>query len=385
MDDHGPRDSFTLDVLPPDDPEGGFAWSDLPEALQPRRKLPKWPFVVAAVMLVLGIALALAWPINIPYYALSPGPVNDVSDFVKVEQPLDDATGDLFFLTVSLKEVNVLEWVAAKFDSRIDLAPRENIRPAGVSQDQLRRENLDLMERSKQNAIFVALTRLGYEVTYKGSGAKVNAVIEGSAADGNLEPGDVIVAVDGEPVEFSTEAVDLIGGHRPGDRIELTIQRPVGEDGTDTETIVVPIVLGPFRAVEDDGSVTVDENRAMVGVTLADAHVDVVFPMDVEIDSRNIGGPSAGMMFTLEIMDELTPTDLTRGHRVAGTGTIDPDGVVGAIGGVRQKVYGAIDAGAEYVLVPTDNYDDAVTAAGDDIEVVAVGTIDDALAFFDTL
>jgi PDZ domain-containing protein len=384
MDDHGSRDSFTLDTPPPDEPEGDAFWDDLPEPLRPRRRLPKWPFVVAAVILILGIALALAWPINIPYYALSPGPVNDVSDFVKVDQPLDDATGDLFFLTVSLKEVNVLEWVAAKLDSRVDLAPRENIRPAGVSQEDLRRENLALMERSKQNAIFVALTRLGYEVTYVGSGAEVNSVVADSAADGNLEPGDVIVAVDGEPVEFSTEAVDLIGGHRPGDRIVLTVHRPV-DDGTETETVTVPIVLGPFRAVEDDGSVTVDENRGMVGVTLMDAEVQVVFPVDVEIDSRNIGGPSAGMMFTLEIMDELTPTDLTDGHRIAGTGTIDQDGVVGAIGGVRQKVFGAIDAGAEYVLVPTDNYDDAVAAAGDDIGVVSVGTIDDALAFLDTL
>jgi PDZ domain-containing protein len=385
MDDHGSRDSFTLDTPPPDEPEGDGFWDDLPESLQPRRRLPKWPFVVASLILILGIALALAWPINLPYYAMSPGPVNDASDFVKVDEPLDDATGDLFFLTVSLKEVNVLEWVGAKLDSRVDLAPRENIRPVGVSQEDLRRENLALMERSKQNAIFVALTRLGYEVTYVGSGAEVNSVVAESAADGHLEPGDVIVAVDGEPVEFSTEAVDLIGGHRPGDRIELTVHRPVGEDGTETETLTVPIVLGPFRAVEDDGSVTVDENRGLVGVTLMDADVQVVFPVDVEIDSRNIGGPSAGMMFTLEIMDELTPTDLTDGHRIAGTGTIDQDGVVGAIGGVRQKVYGAIDAGAEYVLVPTDNYDDAVDAAGDNIGVVAVGTIDDALGFLDTL
>jgi len=385
MDDHGPRDSFTLDAPAPDDPEGDFFWDDIPESLRPRRRLPRWPFVVAAVMLVLGIALALAWPINIPYYALSPGPVNDVSDFVKVDQPLDDATGDLFFLTVSLKEVNVLEWVAAKFDSRVDLAPRENIRPAGVSQEDLRRENLALMERSQQNAIVVALTHLGYEVTYQGSGAEVNSIVADSAADGQLEPGDVIVAVDGQPVEFSTDAVDLIGGHGPGDRIELTIHRAVGEDGTETETITVPIVLGPFRAVEDDGTVTVDDNRGMVGVTLMDAEVQVVFPVDVEIDSRNIGGPSAGMMFTLEIMDELTPTDLTDGHRIAGTGTIDQDGVVGAIGGVRQKVFGAIDAGAEYVLVPNDNYVDAVDAAGDDIGVVAIGTIDDALDFLATL
>jgi PDZ domain-containing protein len=105
----------------------------------------------------------------------------------------------------------------------------------------------------------------------------------------------------------------------------------------------------------------------------------------VDIDSQNIGGPSAGMMFTLQIMDQLTEEPLTKGYRIAGTGTIDRDGVVGAIGGVHQKVYGAIAAGARAVLVPAANYDDAVAAAGDQIEVVRVETIDDALVFLESL
>jgi len=281
--------------------------------------------------------------------------------------------------------VNVLEWLAAKLDSRVDLSPRETIRPAGVSQEDLRRQNIELMERSKQNAIFVALTRLGYEVTYEGSGALVNATIEESAAEGVLESGDVIVALNGEPVEFSTDAVAVIGEFGPGESITLMIERPIGEEGTEFETLEIPIVLGPYRSVEDDGDIVVDESRGMVGVMLGDAPVELVFPVEVEIDSRNIGGPSAGLMFTLEIMDELSADDLTGGHRIAGTGTIDQDGVVGSIGGVRQKVYGAIDAGADFVLVPSNNYDDALTAAGDDIEVVAVGTIDDALSFLETL
>ena len=103
------------------------------------------------------------------------------------------------------------------------------------------------------------------------------------------------------------------------------------------------------------------------------------------IDNQNIGGPSAGMMFTLEIIDSLTEEDITHGRRIAGTGTIDADGNVGAIGGMKQKTYGAIDAGAEYLLVPAGNYDEAVAAAGDDISVVRVETLDDAMTFLNSL
>ena len=107
--------------------------------------------------------------------------------------------------------------------------------------------------------------------------------------------------------------------------------------------------------------------------------------MDVTIDSQNIGGPSAGLMFTLEIINQLTEDDLTGGHRIAGTGTIDQEGSVGPIGGVRQKIFGAINAGADYVFVPAVNHPEAVEAAGDDIEVVLVEIIDDALAFLEAL
>ena len=109
--------------------------------------------------------------------------------------------------------------------------------------------------------------------------------------------------------------------------------------------------------------------------------VEVVFPVDVRIDSQNIGGPSAGMMFALEIIDSLTDEDLTHGRRIAGTGTIDSSGNVGPIGGMKQKTYGAIDAGAEFLLVPAGNYDEAIEAAGDDITVVRIETIQDALTF----
>lgn len=352
-----------------------------------RRRLPVWPFILAGFMLLVGsfVFAAVAIPISVPYYAMSPGPVSDVSDYIQVEEPSTTTQGEMFFLTVSLKEVNVIEWVAAKLDSRVDLTPVEAIRPAGVSQEDLRLQNLNSMNRSKEDAKFVALTYLGYEVTYNGSGALVSSIIEGSAAEGILLPGDVVVGVNGEPVEFGNDAVDLIGGRAPGEQITLTIERTDPDDPDAVATLDIDLVLGPYRFVDEEGNVVADPDRGMVGVLLGDAEVEVVFPVEVNIDSQNIGGPSAGMMFTLEIIDNLTAQDLTHGRRIAGTGTINANGDVGPIGGMRQKAYAAIDAGAEILLVPEGNYEEAVAAAGDDLIVVSVATIQDALTYLESL
>ena len=123
----------------------------------------------------------------------------------------------------------------------------------------------------------------------------------------------------------------------------------------------------------------------MGGVAPDTVTLSLDLPIDLEIDSRNIGGPSAGMMYAITVLDLLTPEDLVKGHRIAGTGTIHSDETVGAIGGVRQKVFAARSVGAEYIMVPTDNYPDALTAAGDGIEIVAVATLQDALDFLDSL
>ncbi len=381
MDGTGTPETSTVDVDPTEE------WDGIPASLQPRKKLPKWPFILAGLVGLLVTAVLMVTvitPINVPYYAFAPGPASDASDFVTVPEA-NPTEGELFFLTVSLQEVNVLEYVAALIDDEVDLAPQENVRPAGVSPEELRQQNLTLMERSKDNAIFVALTRAGYEVTYDGTGAAITSIVEDTAAEAALQPGDVIVAVDGKSVEFSTDAANLIGGRAPGDSITLLIQRPIADSEGEVEELEVVAVLGPYSVIDESGELIEDPERGMLGVFLEDAENFVVFPVDVEIDSQNIGGPSAGMMFTLEILNQLTEDDLTKGYRIAGTGTIDQDGVVGSIGGIRQKIFGAIDMGATHVLVPAGNYDDAILAAGDDIVVVRVATIDDALAFFEML
>ncbi len=351
----------------------------------PRPPLAKWPFVVAGLLLALGALVAFTWNINVPYFALSPGPVNDASDYVSVPEDVavGGEDGDLFFLTVSLKEINAMEYLAALIDQQVDLSPRENIRPAGVTSEQLREQNIQAMDSSKTNATYVALTHLGYDVTFEGTGALVSSVIEESAAIGLLEEGDLIIQVNGEPVEFSADASELIGGKTPGETIDITVLRP--QDDGSTEELTVAVTLKPFRFVDEDGNVEEQPDRGMVGILLIDGPADIKFPVDVLIDAQNIGGPSAGLMFTLEIINQLTDDDITKGHRIAGTGTINADGEVGAIGGVRQKVFAAIKIGAEYVLVPAGDFEDAHDAAGEDIEVVSVATIDEALAFLDSL
>jgi PDZ domain-containing protein len=179
----------------------------------------------------------------------------------------------------------------------------------------------------------------------------------------------VITSIDGQPVQTADEAAELIRGHAVGDVLHIAGDR---DDGT----FEADIALMPHPDLE---------GSPMLGVALDTADLELLFPIDVAIDSRNIGGPSAGMMYALTVLNLMTEGDLTGGHRIAGTGTIRFDETVGPIGGVRQKVYAARGIGAEYVLVPADNYEDALTAAGDEIQVVSVTSLQDALDFLGTL
>ncbi|MDH3471911.1 MAG: PDZ domain-containing protein, partial [Acidimicrobiia bacterium] len=333
-----------------------------------------WPFVVVGLLLSVGALAFLIYPLNTGYVAFLPGTVEDVADYVVIDSAsaeVYEPFGDLYFLTVLSDEVNVFEYIEAVFDDEVDLLDRDHVRPPDISREEYTRLNLASMEESVQAATFVALTRLGYEPTFDGGGALVTATVDDSPAQDVFESGvDIIVAVDGQEVRLAEDAVELVGAHGPGETIVLTVER---EDGS-TDDVEIILIPNPD-----------DATKGLVGVFLATAELDIDFPVDVAIETGNIGGPSAGMMYALGIFNYLTPDDITKGHRVAGTGEIHFDGEVGAIGGVRQKIFAAKAAGAEYVLVPTNNYEDAQEAADGDIEIVAVATVDDALDFLETL
>lgn len=334
------------------------------------KKRLRWPYVAVGILAAVMILAIIAWNITLPYVVWSPGPVPEIVSLITVDGAKTyPVKGNLFMLTVSQQDVNPYELLAAWADPTVDVLDRAAVRPVNQSPEEYQRVALNDMIESKDTAVYVALTHLGYDVTYKGDGVQVATVLEDTPAASVLQIGDVITAIDGETVHLATDAVALIQAHDIGDTITLTIQRG-------TETIDAPVTLVPN---------TQDKTRPMVGFGAATYNLQYEFPVDVEIDSTNIGGPSAGMMYTLAVIDVLTPDDITKGHRVAGTGTINSDGTVGAIGGVRQKVEGAAAAGAEYILVPKDNYDDALTAGVTGVQIVSVSTIDDALSFLASL
>lgn len=342
----------------------------LTSEVPPTERRPRWPYVLVAAFLAVGLLVLLLWPVKVPYVAMSPGPVEEVSDLISVDGATTyESTGDLFLLTVGLRDVNVFEFIEAQFDDEIDLLDRDAVRPPGVSREEQKRTNLEAMNESIDTALFVALERLGYDVGFDGDGVIVLTVVEDSPAEGVLREGDQITEIVGTPVFVTDEAAEVIRSFDVGDTITLSGTR-------DGEPLEVEVTLAPHPDVA---------GAPMVGVVFDTLNLSLDLPIAVAVDSRNIGGSSAGMMYAISLIDLLTADDLTRGHRIAGTGTIRFDETVGAIGGVRQKVFAARAVGASVVFVPEANFEAALTAADDAIDVVAVGTLQDALDYLAAL
>jgi PDZ domain-containing protein len=195
-----------------------------------------------------------------------------------------------------------------------------------------------------------------------GQGALVVGTLEGLPAEGVLQPGDVVVAADGQPVETATQLVEAIQRRQVGQEVQLTIVRAEQRQEVRLETASSPSEPG----------------RPIVGASVSTRGFDVRLPFPVEFDTTNIGGPSAGLMFSLGVLDGVTEGLLTRGYFVAGTGTIAADGSVGPISGAAQKVIAAQRDGADLFLVPRENLEEARRTAGS-LRLVAVDSFDQAL------
>ncbi len=327
---------------------------------------------IALGLALVGIVLLGALPA--PYAIDGPGPVTDTLGSIEVdgeEVPLITiegaetypTEGRLDLLTVTRagnreQQPRWLDVVGAWFDPRRVVVPLDTAFPLGTSTEAVEQANAAAMTSSQQRAIAAALVGLGYDV---GAELTVGTVAEGSPAEGVLREGDRIRSVDGDAF-LSVEAMSAaIGEHGTGSPVAVAIER----DGEPLEVELTPV---EGRGASAD---------AVLGVGVV-AEYD--FPIDVSIRIDQVGGPSAGMMFALAITDDLTPGPLNGGEHVAGTGTITADGEVGPIGGIRQKLYGADEAGAEYFLAPADNCDEVVGHVPGDLRVFAVDTLDDAMA-----
>jgi len=329
------------------------------------KKTSAWPAILIGALIVAGFLTILAWNIELPYLAYSAGPVSDAADTVVAEGvDVYPPTGELLMLTVVSQDVNVFEAAIAGIDPTIDLVPKQAVRREGETDEEYRSRALQQMDDSNFRAIAVALDYLGYDMVP--TEVVINEVVDGVPAAEVLEPGDTVLSVNGQDITMAADVSSALEGYAVGDTISLEVSR--SGSVVDVETTL---------AARDD-----DPEAPMIGIVLGEL-VEPPFPISIE--SGDVGGPSAGMMDTIAIIDVLTEGELTHGRVIAGTGTIALDGTVGAIGGIRQKVVGAEAAGAEYILVPQDNYEAALTAERDHIEIVPVATLEDALGFLQGL
>lgn len=299
--------------------------------------------------------------------ALLPGPTADALELVGIEgTETYPSSGQLHLTTVAVdSSLGFFEWVEARFSSTSNVVDRSTLYPPGTTDEEVAEQNEMLMTASQNDATVAGLVAAGYEAEQLYAGARVVEVVDDPAEGAEqLASGDVVVAIGGEPVLNAREAVDAVATHGPGDTVTLRL-----EDGNEVDVIA--------------DAHPEDPDRALLGILLED---ELTLPFDVSIEAGNIGGPSAGLMFALGIVDLLGPDDLTAGQSIAGTGTITVDGEVGAIGGIRQKVVGATDPVDEDVepasvfLVPAGNLAEARSApVARDVLLVPVATIDEAL------
>ncbi|WP_019634650.1 YlbL family protein [Actinomadura atramentaria] len=328
---------------------------------------------VASVLVLLLAAVASV--LKVPYVALMPGPTsntlgaNDKGEpLVKIEgrQTYDDS-GHLNFTTVTYRggpgaRMDLLSVLNGWLKRDVSIVPEETLFPKNESQKQVDAENTRQMQDSQQNAEVAALHELGITVP---SGVVVQSVQKGKPADGQLRPGDEVVALDGRKITDVADVTRRMGDRRPGSVAELTLRR----DGREQKVTLA--------TVPSD-----DRKRAVVGVVLGTAYR---LPFKIDISVGDIGGPSAGLMFSLAILDKLTPGSLTGGKFIAGTGTIDPAGNVGPIGGIQQKMIAARDAGATVFLTPKDNCADATAARPKGLRLVRADTLHQARQALDAL
>lgn len=327
--------------------------------------------ITAPIATAVGIAILVVLLRSSPYVVFVPGSATPVEPLIGIEAvdgadmpELDEVGENILFTTVSIEYPTGALVLRRTVDDSADIAPASDYFGT-QTQEENRRYNEALMTDSKDKATKVALETVGYEVETREVGAVLLDVDPDYPASEVLRPGDTIIAADGEPVRRSDDLVDVIAEHEPGDTIELTLTR-MAADG---DEVTVAAVLAPHSD---------DPTRPQLGVTLT-TRPAFDFPLRVTIDSGEVGGPSAGLAFTLALIDLLTPGDLTGGEPVAVTGTIELDGTVGPVGGVRQKLEAAVDRGAVLFLVPPHELDEATAASRGRIEVRAVGSIDDAL------
>lgn len=312
------------------------------------------------------VVAALMGLVHLPYVILQPGPVVNTlgngaggKPLITVEgKATYPTTGALDFTTVAVlggpnNRINVWEWITGQLDQTDSVVPEDVLFPKGVTSTEVEQQNAAEMVDSQQEAIAVALRELGQTVPEV---VIVKELAKDSPASGVLRAGDILVSIDGTAVTTPDGVRAAVRAHKSGDKAVFTVRR-------DGKKLVFSV-----KTADSQG-------HTVVGIFL---QTSFDFPVKVSINAGDVGGPSAGMMFSLAVYDKLTPGALTGGATIAGTGTINSVGAVGPIGGIQQKMVGAKRGGATWFLAPAGNCNEVVGHVPDGLRVVKVSTFTQA-------
>jgi PDZ domain-containing protein len=335
-----------------------------------RKKLSIGSTLLIAIILIGGMFYSL------PYYVSKPGMAKELGPIITVDGGYKDE-GNFMLTTVRMGRANIYSYLEAKIRKYEEIYPLDMILNKTETEEEYDARQLHLMAGSKLNAIEVAYRKAGLPVNYKYKGIYVVQVIPNMPAEGKLRAGDRIFKVDGKELPSSEKFIDYVSKKQAGDKVKLTYLR-------NNNTKTVTLQLKPFKE---------DPQKVGIGISLVDDKEIIVNPK-VKVKTDEIGGPSAGFMFSLEIYNQLTKDDLTKGYQIAGTGTIEVDGTVGPIGGIEQKIVAADKAGAEIFFAPNEkgiknsNYRNAVKTAKDiktKMKIVPIDNFDEAVIYLEKL
>ena len=379
---HNPAPRTSTDVMSEEDTPSAMLPPEAPARLAPSGRPWYRDRFVQAILLVGLIGALGAGYVMIPAQwvgritpghsivddgavALKPGSARPTSDRIEVvDLPMFEPAGEILFTTVAIDDqVTISDWVRSARDDAVILRTREEVFGTRTSQEQ-RERNLQLMAVSKDTAVIAALEYLGVEAVVE-SGVGFNGVVEEGPVDGLLQVGEIIVAVDDDLITGLESLLEFLSATDPGTEVQITL-----EDVDTGELRTQSVTLGAHPEGRVGGFI------GIMDVTVR--AVDADLPFELDIDSGSIGGPSAGLAFTLTIIDLLTEGELTGGGKVAVTGTISAGGSVGDVGGVAQKARAAEDAGAEVFIVPIDAIAEAESTT-ERLQIEGVATLDEAI------
>ncbi|MEC0269435.1 SepM family pheromone-processing serine protease [Paenibacillus anseongense] len=352
----------------------------------PRRSSTRRYLVSALVGIVI---IYLLFFVRLPFFIFMPGTAEEIKPMVTIPRGSDLEKGTLMLTTVRVADANMINYLIGLVHPYEEIQPKTSVLRKGESEQEYTQRQEYVMLTSQASAIQAAYTHAKVPFHINHEGVMVLQTLPGLSGEKVLKPGDVLLKAGEKDVKVAQDLLDALKGKKAGESITVTYSRnKVEQQAT--------LALGALPQQQGETG----EPRAGIGVVPADMQAVKADQEDqqVSIKAGEIGGPSAGLMFSLEIFNQLVPEDITKGYRIAGTGTIETDGTVGPIGGIQHKIIAADREKADFFFAPKDvtykdgtkitNYSDAVQRANQiktKMKIVEIGTMDDALKYLAAL